>query len=37
MSRILIATARALDLTIVTRDEKILDYAEKGHVRVLAC
>lgn len=35
--RILIATARALDLTIVTRDEKILRYAEKGHVRALAC
>ena len=35
--RILIATARALDLTIVTRDRLILDYAEAGHVRALAC
>lgn len=35
--RILIATARALDLTLVTRDEAILDYAEQGHVRALAC
>lgn len=35
--RILIATARALDLTIVTRDRLILDYAAKGHVRALAC
>lgn len=35
--RILIATARALDLTVVTRDRSILDYAEKGHVRALAC
>lgn len=35
--RIIIATARALDLTIVTRDRLILDYAAKGHVRALAC
>lgn len=35
--RIIIATARALDLTIVTRDRHILDYAAKGHVRALAC
>lgn len=35
--RILIATARALDLTIVTRDRLILDYAAKGHARALAC
>jgi PIN domain nuclease of toxin-antitoxin system len=35
--RIIIATARAHDLTIVTRDRLILDYAEKGHVRALAC
>lgn len=35
--RILIATARALDLMIVTRDEKILQYADKGHVRAIAC
>lgn len=35
--RIIIATARAFDLTIVTRDRLILDYAEAGHVRALAC
>lgn len=35
--RILIATARALDLTIVTRDRNILDYAERGHVRAVPC
>lgn len=35
--RILIATARALDLTLVTRDRPILEYADKGHVRALAC
>lgn len=35
--RILIATARALDLTIVTRDRNILTYAEQGHVRALPC
>lgn len=35
--RIIIATARALDLTIVTSDRHILDYAAKGHVRALAC
>lgn len=35
--RILIAAARAGDLTILTRDQKILTYAAKGHVRALAC
>lgn len=35
--RILIATARTLDLTIVTRDRNILTYAESGHVRALPC
>jgi PIN domain nuclease of toxin-antitoxin system len=35
--RILVATARALDLTLVTRDRPILDYADKGHVRAIAC
>jgi PIN domain nuclease of toxin-antitoxin system len=35
--RILIATARRFDLALVTRDQKILDYARDGHVRVLAC
>lgn len=35
--RILVSTARALDLTLITRDRPILDYAEKGHVRAIAC
>ena len=35
--RMIIATARARDLTIVTRDRAILDYADAGHVRALAC
>lgn len=35
--RILIATARALDLMLVTRDGLILTYADQGHVRTLAC
>jgi PIN domain nuclease of toxin-antitoxin system len=33
--RILIATARLLGATLVTRDERILDYAKQGHVKVL--
>ena len=35
--RILVATARMLNLILVTRDRAILDYAEQGYVRVLAC
>lgn len=35
--RILIATARERDLTIVTRDRAILAYGAAGHVKVLAC
>jgi len=35
--RIIISTARTLGLTILTRDEKILNYAKEGHVRALAC
>jgi PIN domain nuclease of toxin-antitoxin system len=35
--RILVATARALGLTLVTRDQIILDYAQQGHVSALAC
>jgi PIN domain nuclease of toxin-antitoxin system len=37
MDRILIATARALDLVLVTSDRPILKYAEAGHLRTLAC
>jgi PIN domain nuclease of toxin-antitoxin system len=37
IDRILIATAREGDLTIVTRDRVILAYGEAGHVKTLAC
>ncbi|MCM2471954.1 type II toxin-antitoxin system VapC family toxin [Rhizobium sp. CG5] len=37
IDRILIATAREHDLTIITRDRAILSYGAAGHVRVLAC
>ena len=35
--QIIIATARTLNLCIVTRDRLILDYASAGHVRALRC
>ena len=35
--RIIIATAREYGMRIVTRDRKILDYADKGHVLAMAC
>lgn len=35
--RIIVATAREHGLTIVTRDKKILDYCDAGHVLALAC
>jgi PIN domain nuclease of toxin-antitoxin system len=35
--RIIIATAREMDMTVVTRDRKILDYSRAGHVRTLVC
>jgi PIN domain nuclease of toxin-antitoxin system len=35
--RILIATAREYDLTIITRDRAILAYGAAGHVKTLAC
>ncbi len=35
--RMLIASARSNDLTLVTRDQAILAYAEKGFVKALAC
>jgi len=37
MDRILIATARAHNLVLVTSDRPILTYAEAGHLRALAC
>lgn len=35
--RIIIATARQHGLRIMTRDRKILDYADAGHVNAIAC
>jgi PIN domain nuclease of toxin-antitoxin system len=35
--RILAATARANGHVIVTRDQKLLDYARAGHIRAIAC
>ncbi|MEO7027273.1 MAG: type II toxin-antitoxin system VapC family toxin [Caulobacteraceae bacterium] len=35
--RILVATARALNLRLMTRDRPILDYAAEGHVAAIAC
>ncbi len=37
IDRIIIATARHNDLTVVTRDRKILDYGAAGHVSVIEC
>jgi PIN domain nuclease of toxin-antitoxin system len=35
--RFLLATARRLNVPIVTRDARILTYAQAGHVRAIAC
>ncbi len=35
--RIIIATAREADMTVVTRDKSILEYSRAGHVRTLVC
>jgi PIN domain nuclease of toxin-antitoxin system len=35
--RLLVATARELDVPLVTRDRRILDYAAQGHVQAIAC
>ena len=35
--RIIIASARSTDTTIITRDRLILAYAGEGHVRAIAC
>lgn len=35
--RVIIATARAMNLCIVTRDRLILEYAAEGHVQALRC
>ena len=34
--RIIVATARQLGATVVTRDRRILDYGASGHVPILA-
>ena len=35
--RILVATARAIGATLVTRDTEILRYGKRGHVNTIAC
>jgi PIN domain nuclease of toxin-antitoxin system len=35
--RIFAATARVNGYFIVTRDQKLLDYAREGHIRAIAC
>ena len=35
--RLLVATARELAVPLVTRDQKILDYARSGAVKAIAC
>jgi PIN domain nuclease of toxin-antitoxin system len=35
--RFLVATARALNCSLMTRDRKILDYAAQGHLKTISC
>lgn len=35
--RIIVATARDLGATLMTRDRLLLDYARQGHLRAVAC
>ena len=35
--RLLVAVARELGVPVVTRDDKILDYAAAGHVKAIPC
>ena len=35
--RIIVATARAENLVLVTRDRKLIAYGDQGHVRILSC
>jgi len=37
VDRILVATAREGDYRLVTRDRELLDYADQGYVKALAC
>ncbi len=34
-ARILVATARSLDATLLTKDERLIEYGERGFVREL--
>ena len=35
--RLLVATARNLNIPLLTRDQKIIDYSAAGHVQVVRC
>jgi PIN domain nuclease of toxin-antitoxin system len=35
--RLLVATVRTLPATFITRDARVLSYAEAGHIGALAC
>jgi PIN domain nuclease of toxin-antitoxin system len=35
--RIILATARDLGATLITRDRVLIDYASQGHVKILPC
>lgn len=35
--RMLVSTALAMGLQLITRDERLLEYGAQGHVRTLAC
>lgn len=35
--RIIAATARALGYVVITRNQKLLGFAQQGHIRVIAC
>jgi PIN domain nuclease of toxin-antitoxin system len=37
MDRIIVATARDLGATLITRDRALLDYGKQGHIAVVAC
>ncbi len=35
--RFILATARCMGIPVVTRDHRMLDYAQRGHVKAIAC
>lgn len=35
--RMIVATARVLDIPLMTRDQKIVSYGQKGYVKVFPC